>query len=176
MVWWHLMWLFKTSFVFVGVHCWSWLSLPTGCSQSWYLSYVVCMRRTLNYMSNKCPDFMAKNSFFLFLFFSLSLFFLSFFLSFFLPQGSFSPNLNTCMVHFSFFKICLDNCFCLALWYSLPVEVDACRLPADLGLECHTHTHILLTSVNLVVLSTSAGCMPCILQICTSSHVFPHTN
>ena len=52
--------------------------------------------------------------------------------------------------------------FCLALWYRLPVEVDACRLPADLGLECHTHTH-LLTSVNLVVCSTCAGCMPCIL-------------
>jgi len=77
---WHLVWLFKTSFVFVGVHCWSWLSLPTGCSQTWYLSYVVCMCCTLNYMSNKCPDFMAK--------------------SLFLHTHSFSPNLNICMVLF----------------------------------------------------------------------------
>jgi hypothetical protein len=59
MVWWHLVWLFKTSFVSIGVHCWSWLSLPTGCSQTWYLTSVVCMCRTLNYMSDECPDFMA---------------------------------------------------------------------------------------------------------------------
>lgn len=64
-VWWHLVWLFKTSFVFIGVHCWRWLSHPTGCSQTWYLSYVVCMCCTLNYVSDKCPNFLTKSFFFL---------------------------------------------------------------------------------------------------------------
>jgi hypothetical protein len=43
--------------VFIGVHCWRWLSHTTGFSQTWYLSHVVCMCCTLNYMSDKCPEF-----------------------------------------------------------------------------------------------------------------------
>jgi len=64
----------------VWVHCWSWLSLPIGCSQSWYLSYDVCICHNLNYMWDKCPDFMANSLCF--------------------QTDSFSPNLNICMVHF----------------------------------------------------------------------------
>ena len=122
--------------------CWSPFLKLAFPSHSLLTKLVTQLCRTLNYMSNKCP-FMAESLFFHRHFLSQSYY----------MYGAFLVSLK--YVYAS---------FCLALWYRLPVEVDACRLPADLGLECHTHTHThLLTSVNLVVCSTCAGCMPCIL-------------
>jgi hypothetical protein len=134
-VWWHLVWLFKTNFVSIGVHCWSWLSLPTGCSQTRYLSYVVYICHTLNYISDKCPEFMAK--------------------SLCLQTDSFSPSLNILWCIFSifekylgFFSVWHYGTDCLWRW--MPADYQqtwALNAICPHGVQTppppppHTHTH-----------------------------------